>query len=515
MSESPLSPAQKPARPINRWGIGVLSILQIVLLAALLISANYLACRQRWRADLSRDRDYTLSPATTHYIASDVMQKREPILVTFAFRKNSPYYDRTRALVEEYARQSKGKIKLKLIDPIRSPDAALHTADQYGIRFGNNLDMVIIDARSAAETAAVTADAASRERSPHVRIVTTDDIVIYQKDTQNQRRPVGFQGEDAITAGLVAAIEGKPRKIYFLADKSHIDNEGERSPWQTLTSVLALQNVQLVPVAMSQLSAIPDDAAGVALTSPRYDFTPQEMAVLENYWQRPKSAVLALLGPEETPSKLRAFFRGNGVTPQRDRIMLRRGGQAVTTVQALFTDGIDFTKDLAGQNTLFEGASTSLEVREAQEDLVTRKIFPMPLIQAAPGYWGETKFGTGQEAYDAREDHAAPVYLAAAVTRGAANDDRFAATTSRMMVMSNTAFLDPALQREENLDFLAASVNWLIGREELAGVGPRELGTYKLPLLDAQVGFINRANLFFLPAFLLVIGGFVWSSRRA
>jgi hypothetical protein len=28
------------------------------------------------------------------------------------------------------------------------------------------------------------------------------------------------------------------------------------------------------------------------------------------------------------------------------------------------------------------------------------------------------------------------------------------------------------------------------------------------------VGFINRVNLFFLPAFLLIIGAFVWSSRR-
>jgi hypothetical protein len=29
------------------------------------------------------------------------------------------------------------------------------------------------------------------------------------------------------------------------------------------------------------------------------------------------------------------------------------------------------------------------------------------------------------------------------------------------------------------------------------------------------VQFINRANLFFLPAIFLIIGGFIWSSRRA
>jgi hypothetical protein len=84
-----------------------------------------------------------------------------------------------------------------------------------------------------------------------------------------------------------------------------------------------------------------------------------------------------------------------------------------------------------------------------------------------------------------------------------------------MVVVANTDFLNPEQQRAENIDFLASSVNWLMNRQSLAGIGPRSLGTYKMPLLDAQVSFINRVNLFFLPAFLIVIGACVWSSRRA
>jgi hypothetical protein len=54
----------------------------------------------------------------------------------------------------------------------------------------------------------------------------------------------------------------------------------------------------------------------------------------------------------------------------------------------------------------------------------------------------------------------------------------------------------------------------MVGREALAGIGPRSLGIYILPLQDAEISFINRVNLFFLPAFLLLIGAFVWNSRR-
>jgi ABC-type uncharacterized transport system involved in gliding motility auxiliary subunit len=154
-------------------------------------------------------------------------------------------------------------------------------------------------------------------------------------------------------------------------------------------------------------------------------------------------------------------------------------------------------------------------VREGADDLLNRRIYPIGLIEVQPPFWGETKFGKGNEAFNEEEDHAAPFSIAASVTRGAEADDRFAADTSRMVVISNTDFLAAKNQSAENLDFLASSANWLVGRESLAGIGPRSLGTYKLPLLDAQVSFINRVNLFFLPAFLIVIGIFVWSSRRA
>jgi hypothetical protein len=318
-----------------------------------------------------------------------------------------------------------------------------------------------------------------------------------------------------MTARLVESIEGRPRKMLFLADKSRIDADGENSPWKSLEDKLRFQNIELTGVNLSGLKEIPADAEGVALVAPKYDLTDDELAVLERYWNQPRAALLVLLKSGETPPKLRTFLRSQGVTPRRDRVIALDENRITTTARGFFTQGVDFTKDLAGQATVFEGASSSLEVREGAEDLMNRQIHPIGLIQAAQGFWGETRFGEGDEAFDESEDHAAPLHLAACVTRGAASDDRFAADTSRMVIVSNTDFLDPERQRAENMDFLASSVNWLVNRESLAGIGPRSLGTYKLPILDAQVSFINRVNLFFLPAFLVLIAATVWNSRRA
>ncbi len=515
MSDPSPEPREKPALPLNRWGIGTLSALQIVLLAVLVLAANYLSIRHHARVDLSRDGAYSLSPATVGYLAEGIGNRDGPVRWTLAFRRSSPYYERVRALAEEYQRRSRGNIVLEVVDPLRSPERSEQIMAAYGLTFVK--DMIIIDARDGdADGDVVTTDASgARLLDPHVRVAVVDEMVVTRVDSRGLRRPVGFQGEDVMTARLVEAIEGRPRRMLFLADKSRIDDEGEESPWHTLERTMRMQNIELTPARISEMREIPEEVEGLVLVAPRFDFTEAEMQLLENYWQRPRAALLVMLDAGEAPRQLRAFLRGNGVTPRRDRVVARENGRLVTSARATFAYSVGFLDDLAGQAVVFDGASSSLEVREGADDLIGRGISPVSLVDVAPGFWGETRFGEGEESFDPNEDHPGPLSIAAAVTRGVAADDRYAADVSRMVVTSTTGFLDPAHQRAEAMDFLASSLNWLADRETLAGIGPRSLGTYKLPLLDAQVSFINRVNLIFLPAFLLLTGAFIWSSRRA
>jgi len=535
MSEPLPDPPKKSARALNRWRVGSLSVIQIVLFVVIVIAVNYLSSQYYERRDLSRTEDYTLSPATIRYLQSDALKNRkDPIRWILAYRKSADFYERIRVLADEYSRISGGKIELRIIDPVRNPDDAEELAKAYKLYDPGNSqlsrkDLIVVDARTKEEIAAAATDATPTAN--HVRIVTAEAMITYTVDQtkprqdkppgdktpdtgRGVRRPTGFQGEDVLTAATVAAIEGVPRKVYFLADKSRIDAQQERSPWKTLVGTLALQNILLEPITLSGKDEIPADAAGVAIVAPKYDFTPEEMAVMERYWQRPRSAFLVLLSPDDVPPRIRGFLRANGVTPRRDRVLTVKGGQTVSSVHAAFTAGIEFTRDLAGQSTTLEGQTSSLEI-DVRDDLSSKTILPLPLIQADPEYWGETKYALGKNTFDEKEDKTGPLFLAAGITRGTENDDRFAADSSRMMVMTNTDFLDPDRLHEENLDFLASSMNWMVGREALTGIGPRSLHNYKLPLLNAQMSFINRVNLFFLPAFLLLIASFVWSSRRA
>jgi hypothetical protein len=513
MTEPSSPPKPKFRRPLNRWGLGTLSFLQTAFLAILLLAINYLAANHFLRADLSREGNYTLSPATTRYLKDPAVRDRPSSMKwIMAFRRTSPFYERVRAIAEEYARLSNGKIVLEVVDPLRSADRTQELTAAYGLPLTR--DLLIMDARSDDGPVSTLDADGNNILNPNVKVIVADDMAVFTS-TDGQRRITGFQGEDVLTARLVESIEGRARKMVFLSDKSRLEADGENSPLAALNKTLLFQNVELSGINLSGLTEIPAHAEGVALIAPKYDLSDSELAVLEAYWNRPRAALLVILKAGETPPKLRTFLRANGITPRKDRVISLTDKRIDSTARGIFTYGVDFTKDLAGQTTVFEGASSSLEVREGAEDLMNRQINPIGLIQAAEGFWGETKFGEKSVSFDETQDHKAPLFLAACVTRGAASDDRFAAETSRMLVISNTDFLEPSQQRAENIDFLASSVNWLMDRQSLAGIGPRSLGTYKLPILDAQVSFINRVNLFFLPAFLILTGAFIWSSRRA
>lgn len=511
---------KRPSRP-NRFGIGFLSVSQIVLLLAAVIFANYLSSAHFLRADLSRGADYSLSSSTANYLRGEAVAKRDrPVKWIMAFRRSSPYYERVRALAEEYDRRSDGKVEIEIIDPIRAPDRASRFAASYNLTLVR--DLILIDARPGEDMPIVTeTDSGSPALNPHITLALAEEMLTYAMDVKGQRRPDAFRAEDLLTARLVEAIEGKPRTFLFLADKSRVDAGGENSPWTNLAATLRYRNIRLNPANLSDLTAIPEGTEGLAIVAPKYDFTEAEIATLEAYWNMPRSALLILLEAGQCPPNLRIFLRSKGVTPRRDRIITKSGDRITTTVRGNFSQGIPFLEDLAGRAAVFEGASSSLEVRENADDLSVKKIAPTPLIQIGEGFWGEADFGKNDagdkagETMDAIRDTAPPLHLAASVTRGDNSDDRLAAETSRMVVIANTDFLDPDRQRAENIDFLASSANWLVRRDSFVGATPRPIGIYMLPLLDTQVSFINRLNLVFIPLAFLIIGGIVFSSRRA
>ncbi|MBT7958908.1 MAG: hypothetical protein HN759_06190 [Akkermansiaceae bacterium] len=533
MSESQSTPSPI-ARPVERVGRSINLCIQLVCFVIVVVAANYLSCARHQRYDLTERHDFTLSDTTEQYLESDVIQKREaPLKIIAVMRRASPHYTRIFNLLEEYQRKGGSKIKLEIIDPIRQTDRTLEIENTYKRPYSE--DMIIVDgrpsepnksktnnegndltsAKSKSTQIAVNAQPdknTSKKLSAHVRMQYVSNL--YLQDKRGQI--LAWQDEDIITSSIIGAIEGIPRRIYFAADKAILEaNKGESPPWKNLAQLLWQQNILLEPLRIAQIESIPKDGEGFALIGPQYDLTKKEIEVLSEYWNRNKSSLLITLDPQVDIPNLKVFLRTNGITPLKNRIMTVKDGQAISNVQTLFTRGSGVTESLGGKTTIFEGSSSSLEINENDNSLINRRIRPFSLIQAIDGYWGETRFQRDEIKYNQEEDTASPLHLAGAVVKGKANSDETADLVTKMVVISNTDFLATRKTRPEQADFVKSSVNWLIGREDLIGIGPKKLHRYKITLLDAHDAFISQVVLVFLPLASLLTAMIVWNIRRS
>jgi len=495
-------------KPIRRLGIGTRAVFQLVLSILILVFAFYLGMTHFDRKDLTQGLDFTLSETTVKLLESDLLQKREePVKIIAALRKTSPHYARLRALAEEYDRIGGDKIAIDYLDPIRDQARALEVTNNYGDVLKDQLfidDLFIIDARTK-----------DQDTASGLRYLPVEQVLVKRTDSNKQRHVIGYRDEDFLSSLLLSALEGKPRKMYLLSDKSDLEVGDTNSPWLVLTEALARQNIALIPHRISEQD-IPADAEGVVLVAPKYDLEPREIKILETYWARPNSAILVTLEPSARPENLRAFLRKHGVTPRNDRILSVTNGRTETQVQALFTaSGNSINTGLVDKATTFEGKISSLEVLENAEHLTTQRIQCVPLIEAAPAYWGESDFTKPKPTFDESSDVQGPLYIGASVLKGNANADATAEQVSKMIILSTSDFLHPERLRGVQLDFIKNSTNWLLGREELMGIGPRALERRKLNLISSEVSFVEKIVVFFIPAGLLIMGLFVWNARRA
>jgi ABC-type uncharacterized transport system involved in gliding motility auxiliary subunit len=176
------------------------------------------------------------------------------------------------------------------------------------------------------------------------------------------------------------------------------------------------------------------------------------------------------------------------------------------------------TKRLADVRAPFFGSTSSLSL-EAQR-VAPANIHLAPLAQAEKGYWGETDYYSNDEdqlQFDPTKDKGDPLTIAASVEKGGSADERVEISSARLVVVSNSTFIqDNALtQDQQGLDFISASVNWLLSREQMIGIAPKIPQTLTFSLDERALRNLRWVILVIMPLVPAVLGLFVWWRRRA
>jgi hypothetical protein len=497
VAEETSPPTAKPKK-IGRVQIGVNVIAQVLLVLGLAAMVNYLGLQHYKRWDFSRDQKYALSDKTKRFL--DSIKGKLRLTVFFA---NTPITTDVQNLLTEYQYAAKGKIDVENIDPERNLSRAKEMFDKYKVVSDESLIVVDYEGRNktvkASEMAEVDQSGMAFGEGPRV---------------------AAFKGEQALTSAMMDLVEGKKNTLgYVLGHKE--PPLGEQTPISVLKTFIENENIKFQELNLFEVGEVPAEVKAIVIAGPLYDFSDREMKMLRDFWEK-QGRILLLLDPGVKTPKLNAFLNDLGVKVNDDRLMvfLRTGIQELALtrdVQAHFLSENPITKRLGGARALFFGGTSSLTL---QPDRVRGgNIRVEPLVQAEKGYFAETDYNSTDQSKlqaDAAKAGGPPLTIAASVEKGGSSDSRVQVNSARMVVASNATFIqDNALtQDQQSLDFISASVNWLLSREQLIGIAPKVPKTLTFSLSEEALRNVRWIMLVLMPLVPAVIGSVVWWQRR-
>ncbi len=448
----------------------LLTLISALLVVVAVGGLNVLAALHPFEKDLTRDKLYTFSEQT-HQVLKDLDR---PIVCRAFYSSTEPAFAGARDILQRYAKQSRGMLRLELIDPMGRPDLVA----QYKLTDQGPRILLQADARDV------------RVRQPE---------------------------EQELTAALIDLTTSHRKRLYFLQGHAEgdLDLGDEAEGFKLLAEALRNDGHDLERLDFRRATPaegkglqVPKDADLVVLLGPQQPLRAPEVAALRSYLGG-GGHLLALL-ERGTAAELDALLGEFGIRPRGDLVidpseLARLVGLGPASPIVSLQQG-DHPLLRRGAKPLILSTVQSLELGPAAGDAAP----PTALALAGEQAWGETQLDAdGSVAKDAN-DTPPPLVVAAAAERVSGEG-----SPARLLVVGDADWLsNRSLRLEGNLDFLLNMVEWSTGQAAKISIRPRSRANTRLYLTDADLGRLKFFSMDLLPVLLMAFGLAVVQLRR-
>jgi hypothetical protein len=481
--------ASLPSSGPSRAQLGLQTLVRVLAVVTLVVVANVLSFKYYRRVDLTGGN---LAPLTER-TKSLLLGLPKPAKLILFFPSDHVLFDPINLVALQYQAASRD-ISVEIVNPYRDQTRATEVSQRYKI--GQRESVVIVDYDGRA------------------KVITAEDLADFDRSPEmvgQAAQPTNLKGEQAITGALLELLEVRRGVIYFVRGQGEVEL-GAKSPFSVLAMLIERENVVLKELALANVEAVPRDAVAVVVAGARYDLSDKEFKVLRDYWDQ-QGKCLVLLDPTAQTPQLHGWLGSLGIMVQDDRIYANLGGVTgiIADVPTEFVGDSAIARKFRGVNPQFVGGTQSLRLEP--ERVAPARIRVSPVLQAVNGFWGEVDWrqaGINGVEFNPEKDRNKDLVVAAMVEKGEAG----APDNSRLIAVSNLKYvLDENLTRQ-CADFTIAAVNWLLRREALVGIPPRDLRMFTLSISHAQLTQLFVVVVILLPALAAALGGFVWWRRR-
>ena len=142
------------------------------------------------------------------------------------------------------------------------------------------------------------------------RYISYNDIYIQEADIYSYSYNTSFDGEGAITSAIDYVTAEELPQLYLL------EGHGEAELPATFQEQLEKENIQVDPLSLLTVDAVPEDAGCVMIYGPESDLSQKEVEMLDEYTSG-GGKLLVMAGPtqEDPLDELYGLIASYGVTP--------------------------------------------------------------------------------------------------------------------------------------------------------------------------------------------------------
>lgn len=520
MSKEAETPAATPApdappERIHRGRIGLNVAVQVVLGIALFTMVNVLAYRTFRQWDYTYSRSFSLAENTVKFIS----EIKEPVRVTVLAPRESPVERDITPLLDQYRLKMGSRMEVDFIDTKR--DVAAWEALKIRLyKLGSGLKI---------ETDGVLVQSDRAHRSDTGQETFFQKWIpaesLYLMDNE-KKVAVAFRGESFLNTAIKAVTDPERPRIAIVTGMGRVRVSQEGTVGHVLTDICSAQNIELEGWRMLEY---PEDVVrykSLVLVGTNL-FGEQQDAILTKFFETPGNSAMVLLDPEDESPQFNAWLSRYGVQPQDDRVLTARstpsGIDKQFAVDARFLENSPITQALMNQATLLPRQTRSLKLLTGLPKQRDENIQTVPLLTPGEFFWGERDFGDALPQFNEKEengkqkDNGKPLYVAAALERGAASDPRLQMQSSRMVVVGNSGLAEPPVSAP-NYDFLTRSLNWMLHRDVTsANDSSTDKAKHKFAITISATQWqrVMIITTIVLPLAALMAGLVIWSTRRS
>jgi ABC-type uncharacterized transport system involved in gliding motility auxiliary subunit len=440
--------------------------LYIVVIVAVIATANVLADRYNKSFDATSNKRYSLSDQTSKIVKG---LKQD---ATIRYYDQSTRFQQAKDQLDQYANLSP-KVHVEYVDPDKKPQLAR----EAGIK---NYGTTVVQIGAKKEEA---------------KSLT----------------------EEGITGAFIRDLKSNTRTVCFVSGSGeHQIDDSERGGYSRFKDLLHKDNYESKSINLLQKAEIPSDCTVVVVAGPSSDYQQPAVDALKKFVEDGGRALFLLdpplkIGRSEIADNdaLTSLLSGWGVTAQKDLILdlnpigqLAGLGPQVALVTSYDTQPI--VREMKGTATGFP-LSRSLEVKSEGKSTVEK------LFSSSDSSLATSKLNSPDIDPNDPKNKKGPLTLAAAGTYNIGKEN----SQGRFVVVGSSGWAaNSFLNFNGNRDLALNTMNWLSSDEDLISIRPKEQEDRRITMTRAQLNWVRITSQFVLPLIVVFAGVSVWWKRR-